>query len=175
MSLPLIHTVGHSIHPAEIFLKLLQAHGIDQLADIRSFPSSRRHPQYDAASLEGFLRSHGIKYRHFPGLGGKRKPRADSENTAWRHPSFRGYADHMGTPAFGQALDELIAFSTLSATTVMCAEAVWWRCHRQLLADALLVRSVTVQHILTSAPAKPHGLSDFAKVVDGKLSYPGLL
>jgi uncharacterized protein (DUF488 family) len=175
VSAPIIHSIGHSIHPAETFLALLQAHGIEQLADVRSFPGSRRHPQYNAEALEGFLAAHFIKYRHFPALGGMRKPRPDSENTAWQNPGFRGYADYMEMPAFGQALDELIAFSAAAPTTVMCAEAVWWRCHRRLLADALLVRHVTVQHILTSAPAKPHELSEFAKIGGGKLSYPGLL
>jgi uncharacterized protein (DUF488 family) len=175
VSPPVIYTIGHSIHPAETFLAFLQSHGIEQLADIRSFPGSRRHPHYSAAALESFLAAHGIKYRHFPALGGMRKPRPDSENTAWQQPGFRGYADYMETAAFGPALDDLIAFSAVAPTTVMCAEAVWWRCHRRLLADALLVRHVTVQHILTSAPAKPHELSEFAKVVGAKLSYPGLV
>jgi uncharacterized protein (DUF488 family) len=170
-----IYTIGHSIHPAEQFLALLQAHEVRQVADIRTVPKSRRHPQFNSATLDAYLNSRGIVYRHFPALGGLRKPRPDSVNTGWRHPGFRGYADHMQSAEFSAGVDHLLAFSAAARTTVMCAEAVWWRCHRQLLADALLARGVPVYHILGPADAKPHHLSEFARIADGRVTYPGLL
>jgi uncharacterized protein (DUF488 family) len=138
-------------------------------------PASRRHPHFAKAALATWLASAGIEYRHFPELGGLRKPRADSANTAWRHPSFRGYADHMATNEFREAVDDLVSFAAGAPTTVMCAEAVWWECHRRLLADTLLVRSVEVWHILSTAAAKPHELSEFARPVGAGVIYPGLL
>jgi uncharacterized protein (DUF488 family) len=170
-----IYTIGHSIHPAEQFLALLQAHEVRQVADIRTVPKSRRHPQFNSGALDSYLGAHGIRYRHFPALGGLRKPRPDSVNTGWRHPSFRGYADHMETAEFSAGLDALLAFASLATTTVMCAEAVWWRCHRQLLADALLGQGVAVWHIVGSAAPKLHHLSDFARLENGRVSYPRLL
>jgi uncharacterized protein (DUF488 family) len=172
---PPIYTIGHSTHPAEQFLALLQAHEVRQVADIRTIPKSRRHPQFNGDALATYLHAHGIVYRHFAALGGLRKPRPDSVNTGWRHPSFRGYADHMQTVKFAQGVELLLAFAAANRTTVMCAEAVWWRCHRQLLSDALLARGVPVCHILSSADAKPHHLSDFARVDQGRVTYPGLL
>jgi uncharacterized protein (DUF488 family) len=154
---------------------LLEAHGIKQLADIRRFPGSRRHPQFGKEALAASLGAAGISYRHFPALGGLRRARPDSINTAIRHAGFRGYADYMQTDEFLEALTELEIYSRPAATTVMCAEAVWWRCHRRFLADALLVRSVKVQHILSAAPAKPHELSAFGRPHDGRVTYPGLL
>jgi uncharacterized protein (DUF488 family) len=170
-----IFTIGHSTRPAEVFLALLRAHEIRQLADIRTIPKSRRHPQYNAAALEEFLARHAIRYCHFPSLGGLRKPRSDSINTAWRHASFRGYADHMQTDDFRRGLEDLLGFAQSGRTVVMCAEAVWWQCHRQLLADALLAQDVPVRHILEIAEAKPHRLSDFAKVSGRTVTYPGLV
>lgn len=170
-----IYTIGHSIHPAEQFLALLRAHEVRQVADIRTVPKSRRHPQFNRDALDGYLRVHGVGYRHFPALGGLRKPRPDSINTGWRHPSFRGYADHMQTAEFAAGVEALQAFAALDRTTVMCAEAVWWQCHRQLLADALLARGVGVWHIVGVAAPKPHHLSEFARLSDGRVSYPGLL
>jgi len=152
----------------------MDAHGIEQIADIRTIPKSGRHPQFNSQQLDAFLASHGRSYRHFPALGGLRKPRRDSVNTAWRHPSFRGYADHMQTKEFRAGVSSLIAFSE-RPTAVMCAEAVWWRCHRQLLSDALVARNVTVRHILGVGEAKIHALNEFARVSDGSVSYPGLL
>ena len=172
---PTIYTIGHSTHTAEQFLALLRAHEVGQVADIRTVPKSRRHPQFNGDALRAFLDAHGVAYRHFPSLGGLRKPHADSINSGWRHPSFRGYADHMGTSAFAAGIEALLDFSRAGRTTVMCAEAVWWQCHRQLLADALLARSVPVRHILGTADAKPHRLSEFARVHDGRITYPGLL
>lgn len=170
-----IFTIGHSTHSADTFLQLLKEHEIRRLADIRTVPRSRRHPQFNSETLSAFLGGHGIVYRHFPALGGLRKPKRESENTGWRHPSFRGYADHMQTPEFVRGVDELLQFSEAGVTTVMCAEAVWWQCHRQLLADALVVRGVAVWHILPGTPPKPHHLSDFARIDGLRLTYPGLL
>jgi uncharacterized protein (DUF488 family) len=170
-----IYTIGHSIHPAEQFLALLLAHEVRQVADIRTVPKSRRHPQFNRDALDRYLHTHGIGYRHFPALGGLRKPRPDSINTGWRHPGFRGYADHMETAEFSEGLEALLAFADGGRTTVMCAEAVWWQCHRQLLADALVARGIGVRHILGAANPKPHHLSDFARLDNGRVSYPGLL
>jgi uncharacterized protein (DUF488 family) len=136
---------------------------------------SRRHPQFNRDALEAFLAVHGIRYRHMPALGGLRKPRLDSTNTGWKHAGFRGYADYMETEAFQRALGELRLFAGVDPTVVMCAEAVWWKCHRRLLADALLVQGVPVWHILTAAPPNPHELSDFARIHEGKVTYPALL
>ena len=170
----MIYTIGHSTHSADAFLALLRTHSVTQLADVRTMPMSRRHPHFNRDSLEKFLAASGIGYRHFGGLGGLRKPKRDSTNTAWKHPSFRGYADYMETEAFERAFRELVAFASEGPTAVMCAEAVWWRCHRQLLADALLVQGVPVWHIV-GADAKPHEMSAFARILDGKVIYPALL
>ena len=170
----MIYTIGHSTHSADAFLALLRMHGVTQLADVRTMPMSRRHPHFNRDSLEKFLAASGIRYRHLGGLGGLRKPKRDSTNTAWKHPSFRGYADYMETEAFERAFRELVVFASAGPTAVMCAEAVWWRCHRQLLADALLVQGVPVWHIV-GAGAKPHEMSAFARIRDGKVIYPALL
>jgi uncharacterized protein (DUF488 family) len=169
-----IYTIGHSTHSADAFLALLRTHSVTQLADVRTMPMSRRHPHFNRDSLEKFLAASGIQYRHFGGLGGLRKPKRDSTNTAWKHPSFRGYADYMETEAFERAFRELVAFASEGPTAVMCAEAVWWRCHRQLLADALLVQGVPVWHIV-GADAKLHEMSAFARIREGKVIYPALL
>ena len=170
-----IYTIGHSIHPIEGFLDLLGKHRIEGLADIRLIPKSRRYPHFGLERLSGALERRGVAYRHFPGLGGRRRPRPDSINTAWRVEAFRGYADYMSTPAFQAAVESLLAFASGARTAVMCAEAVWWQCHRRLLADYLLVRGIPVLHVLSTAPPKPHELSDFARIVDGELVYRGLL
>jgi uncharacterized protein (DUF488 family) len=170
-----IFTIGHSTRTAAVFLELLRAHGIVRLADIRATPHSRRHPHFDRAALSTALATRGVAYRHFPALGGRRRPAAHSVNTAWQHPAFRGYADYMQTPAFDEAIDELVGFAGTEPTAVMCAEATWWTCHRRLLADALVVRGVRVLHIASAAAAKPHELSGFARVEAARLTYPGLL
>ena len=172
-----IWTVGHSTHPFDAFLEILQAHQIGKLADVRTIPKSRRHPHFAGPALERALAAAGIEYRHFGDLGGLRKPRADSSNTAWRNESFRGYADYMETPAFRGAIDELLRWARDGnrRVVVMCAEAVWWRCHRQLIADALVARGVEVEHIVSTSPADRHRLAQFARVTDGRVSYPGLL
>jgi uncharacterized protein (DUF488 family) len=154
---------------------LLQAHGVVQLADVRTFPMSRRWPHFNRDVLATLLSQRTIDYRHFAGLGGRRKPRPDSVNGAWQHESFRGYADHMATPEFQASLAELSRYADGGATAIMCAEAVWWRCHRRLIADALVARGVPVFHIMTTDPASPHELTSFAVVQDGRVTYPGLL
>jgi uncharacterized protein (DUF488 family) len=174
-SISVIYTVGHSVHTADAFVALLLAHGIRQLADVRTVPASRRHPHFGKDRLNALLATHGITYRHFPALGGLRKPLRDSINTGWRHDGFRGYADHMQTVQFREAIQLLEEFASVATSTVMCAEAVWWQCHRRLLSDALLVRGVPVRHILPGASPKPHELSEFARQHEGRVIYPGLL
>lgn len=174
--LPLrVFTVGHSTRSAAEFLALLTSHHIAQLADVRTIPRSRRHPHFSGDTLAAQLRQHGIDYRHFPALGGLRRPRPDSPNTAWKNASFRGYADHMMTPEFAGALDDLLTFGSMAPTAIMCAEAVWWRCHRALLADAIAMRSVAVLHIESAGPARPHRVTEFARNLEGKPVYPGLV
>jgi uncharacterized protein (DUF488 family) len=171
----MIFTVGHSTHPIEEFLELLKAHAIEQLMDVRTIPKSRRNPQYNTDALAESLHQAHIQYRHMPGLGGLRHPRKDSINSAWQNDSFRGYADYMQTPAFEASLQELINASQLHRTVIMCAEAVPWRCHRSLIADALLARGIAVADILTAKPAKPHALTSFARLDGERVTYPGLL
>jgi uncharacterized protein (DUF488 family) len=170
-----IYTIGHSTRPIDDFLALLRAHGVRQVADVRSVPRSRRHPHFAQDALSRSLPAAGIAYRHFGALGGLRKPRPDSRNTAWRHEGFRGYADYMDTHDFGEALDRLIEWTAVDATAVMCAEAVWWRCHRQLIADALVARGIDVRHITSPTAAPAHTLTDFAQADTGRVTYRGLL
>ena len=171
-----VFTIGHSTRSAEAFLDLLRAHGITGVADVRTIPASRRHPHFSRDALSTFLAAQGIAYEHFPGLGGLRKPKRDSTNTAWRHPGFRGYADHMRSAEFGEALAALTIFAKKFLASVMCAESQWWRCHRQLIADALVARGVEVRHIMSPQSAPRHELTPFAHVVDGpELRYPGVV
>lgn len=170
-----VYTIGHSTRTLDAFLALLHAHQIRQLADVRTVPKSRRHPHFAGEALARTLPEAGIAYRHLAALGGLRKPRKDSRNTAWRHESFRGYADHMETSVFQRAMDDLIAWSGAQPTVVMCAEAVWWQCHRQLIADALVARAVEVRHIMSAGPAPLHALTAFARIDDGRVTYPGLV
>jgi uncharacterized protein (DUF488 family) len=174
MSVDRIFTVGHSTRSFEQFLALLRGHGITQLADIRTVPRSRRHPQFSREPLDAELAKHGVRYRHFPGLGGLRKPRPDSENTAWRHPGFRGYADYMQTEEFDRAVRDLLAFAEGAPTAVMCAEALWWQCHRKLLADELTIRGIEVLHIASPEAAARHQVTEFGRERGGKVVYPGL-
>jgi uncharacterized protein (DUF488 family) len=176
-----ISTIGHSTRSWEAFLLLLEAHRITHLADVRTVPRSRRHPHFAGAALSASLADAGISYRHFPGLGGLRKPRPGSENSVWRNESFRGYADYMQTPAFGQALDELLEWvmearsDGRAEAVMMCAEAVWWRCHRQLIADALVAGGIEVRHIMSPDPALSHALTPFARVEGRRVSYASRL
>jgi uncharacterized protein (DUF488 family) len=174
-----IWTIGHSTRTADEFIALLRANAIDGLADIRTIPKSRRHPHFARESLDARLAQESIEYRHFAALGGLRKPRPDSPNGAWRNASFRGYADHMMTADFAAAIDELLGFGERRNVAVMCAEAVWWQCHRMLLSDALVARDVDVQHIMSAKGAstlQPHRLTPFAQIrADGRVWYPGLV
>jgi uncharacterized protein (DUF488 family) len=150
----------------------LRAHGIRTLVDVRTIPGSRRNPQFSRENLSGSLHAAGIQYHHLPGLGGLRRPRQDSTNTGWRNASFRGYADYMQTPEFGGNLDHLIEFASETATAIMCAEAVPWRCHRSLIADALVARDIPVIDILSATKSQPHAMTVFAKVEGGRVTYP---
>jgi len=170
-----IFTIGHSTRSLDDFLALLRAHGVVQLADIRTVPKSRRHPHFARDALERSLPAAGVAYRHFPALGGLRRPRLDSRNSAWRHEGFRGYADHMETPEFDAAVDDLMGWGSGAPTAVMCAEAMWWQCHRRLLADALAARGVEVRHIMSAASAPPHEITEFARIEGERVSYPGLI
>jgi uncharacterized protein (DUF488 family) len=167
-----IFTVGHSTRTWGEFVELLQEHGIACLVDVRIAPSSRRMPHFGKEWMERELPAHGIAYVHETGLGGRRRPRAGSPNTGWRNRSFQAYADHMGTAEFTDAFDRLMALATDRRTTIMCAEAVWWRCHRMLISDALTVRGWSVQHIGAGANPQPHRRTPFAVVTGEELSYP---
>lgn len=168
-----IHTIGHSTRTLAELVGLLRAHDVTLLADVRTRPGSRRLPHFDREVLERELPAAGIAYRHVRELGGLRRPRPDSPNLAWRNQSFRGYADHMQTDEFRQALDGLIELAATRSVAIMCAEAVPWRCHRSLVADALLVRGHAVRHIVGEGPAKPHSLTSFAYVERDRITYPG--
>jgi uncharacterized protein (DUF488 family) len=167
-----IATVGHSTHPIEEFVGILKAHGIHQLVDVRTMPRSRRVPQFNRENLAASLQAAGMLYRHMPGLGGLRHPKRDSTNTGWRNASFRGYADHMQTSEFRENLEKLIELATQSPTAIMCAEAVPWRCHRSLIADALLARGLDVTEILSAKQSRPHTLTPFAQVSGTEVTYP---
>lgn len=167
-----IHTVGHSTRTAEEFVALLNAHGIRTLVDVRRFPGSRRHPQFGREALERVLAGAGIAYVHEATLGGRRPVAPDSPNDAWRNRGFRGYADYMSSAGFREALDRLIARAGEAPLAVMCAEAVPWRCHRNLLADALTARGIEVRHILSEDRADLHVLNPDARVQpDGTIIY----
>lgn len=165
-------TIGHSTKPIDELLALLKAHGIQQLIDVRTIPRSRHNPQYNNEVLSKTLQHEDLSYKHMPKLGGLRKPKKDSINTGWRNASFRGYADYMQTEEFGRALDELMAESRLQRTAIMCAEAVPWRCHRSLIADALVTKDWEVRHIMSETKADRHRLTSFATVENGFLWYP---
>jgi uncharacterized protein (DUF488 family) len=168
-----IWTIGHSTRPLDGFLDLLARYQLEAVADVRRFPGSRRQPQYAQATLCSSLARIGVTYRWLPALGGRRRPRPDSPNTAWRNASFRGYADHIGSAEFSGGLDELLELSGQLRTTLMCAEAVWWRCHRALIADVLCVRGIGVMHILDAGHCVVHSYTSPARVVHGRLSYAG--
>ena len=166
-----IHTIGHSTRPLEQFLALLERSAIECLIDVRAFPGSRRYPQFNRDALAHSLPAAGVAYLHRPSLGGRRRPDPAAPPSAWRNESFRAYAAYMRTPAFREALDELIARGAERRTAIMCSEAVPWRCHRTLISDALVARGVPVQHILDSRTS-PHVLTSFAVVRDGEVTYP---
>jgi uncharacterized protein (DUF488 family) len=167
-----IYTVGHSTHSLLSFIEILTDAGIVRLADVRTVPRSRHNPQFNRDTLPQDLRSHGVAYVHTPELGGLRRPRPDSKNLGWRNASFRGYADYMETVAFVRALEDLERNSRDVPTVVMCAEAVPWRCHRSLIADALVARGASVRHLMKKGVATPHRLTSWAVVRGGRPTYP---
>jgi len=167
-----IFTVGHSTLPIEDFIALLKTYGIESVADIRTVPRSRHNPQFNADALGSALNAGGIDYRPIPALGGLRHASKDSRNTGWRNQSFRGYADYMQTPSFESGLEVLIKMSGERRTAIMCAEAVPWRCHRSLVADALLVRGIAAIEILSATNYRMHELTSFARVRGGQITYP---
>jgi uncharacterized protein (DUF488 family) len=168
---PTVHTVGHSTRGLEELVGLLEAFEIRLVFDVRRFPGSRRYPHFGRDTLAASLSSRGIEYRHEPDLGGRRSPRPGSPNHAWRAAAFRGYADHMATPEFESAIQR-VAESCSQHPAVMCAEAVPWRCHRQLIADALVARGIEVHHILGRGQTMPHALHPQARVTaEGRIVY----
>ena len=169
---PVVLTIGHSTRPIEEFIRLLRAHGVQRVIDVRRLPRSRHNPQFDRANLSPALHRARIHYRHVPGLGGLRKAGRESRNTGWRNAGFRGYADYMETPLFRASLDRVIALSKHERVVLMCAEAVPWRCHRSLIADALLVRRVEVLEITSGVRARPHLLTPWARVMGTHITYP---
>ena len=169
----MIYTIGHSTRELGEFLGLLAAHRVMQVVDVRRYPASRRHPQFARDALAAALQESGVGYHHEPALGGRRAARRDSANTAWRSAGFRGYADYMETPAFEDALARLRELARARPTAILCAEAVPWRCHRQLIADALVARGEEVGHILDVTRVDPHRLSAHAQMLPGgRLRYP---
>ena len=167
-------TIGHSTRPIDEFLELLRAHSVELLADIRSVPRSRRHPQFNTDALAAVLGTAGIEYLHLPGLGGLRKPLPDSPNGGWKNESFRGYADYMQTPQFRESLDRLLHLASEQGVAIMCAESVPWRCHRSLVADALTARGVEVEHIMSATKRQSHRVTPFARIDGEQVTYPGL-
>jgi uncharacterized protein (DUF488 family) len=169
-----VWTIGHSNRDIATFIELLKTHGISQVADVRRFAGSRRQPQFGSEPLEQSLRAQEIGYRHLAALGGRRRRSGGpSPNTGWRVESFNAYADFMATNEFELGLEELMAWALRRPTTLMCAEALPWRCHRRLIADALVARGWQVLDILSPRPAKPHELTPFAHVDHGSVTYPG--
>ena len=167
-----VWTVGHSTRTAADLIRLLADHGVGWVADVRTAPGSRRNPQFNREPLAATLAAAGIGYVHLPGLGGFRRSRAESPNTGWKNASFRGFADYLDTPAFAAALEELEGLARRERTALLCAEAVPWRCHRSLIADALTVRGWRVVHILGEGHCQEHHLTPFARVDGLHLTYP---
>lgn len=173
VGLLVVLTIGHSTHPLDEFLGLLRAHGVTRVVDVRTVPRSFHNPQFNKSRLPRSLKKVGLAYVHIPGLGGLRHARRDSKNMGWRNTSFRGYADYMQTPEFEEAVSQLIRLANRDRIALMCAEAVPWRCHRSLIADALLVRGVPTEHIMTLTRSPVHTLTPFAEVHGTLLTYPG--
>jgi uncharacterized protein (DUF488 family) len=167
-----IWTIGHSTRTIDYFISLLEENGIKLVVDVRSLPGSKRYPQFNKEALSASLNKVGIRYEHCPELGGRRKPRPNSCNIAWRNPSFRGYADYMETEEFRKGADRLVDLANdAGRTVIMCAEAVWWRCHRALVSDYLKARGIEVMHIIDANKSDPHPYTSAARIVNGKLSY----
>jgi len=174
MAVRAIYTLGHSTRSQEQFLSILAAFSIDTVADIRTVPRSIRNPQYNQDEFARWLGESGLDYVHFRDLGGLRHPRKDSVNDGWKNASFRGYADYMQTAQFETALEQLIELACRRTVAIVCAEAVPWRCHRSLVADALVVRGIEVHDILGASDGRPHALTPWAEVDDFRITYPRL-
>ena len=168
---PTVWTVGHSTRPLEEFLAVLDAYGIELVADVRRFPGSRRLPQYAEPALDAALAARGIAYHWLPAPGGRRRSTAATPELGWRHPAFRAYAEHMATEEFADGLFELLMLASGLRTVVLCAEVLWWRCHRRIIADVLTSLDVPVVHIRDGRNAEPHRLAAPARLVDGWLTY----
>jgi len=169
---PGVSTIGHSTRTVEEFLTLLRRHGIQLVADVRSIPRSKRNPQFNRETLSATLAEAGIRYAHMPELGGFRRPRPDSPNSGWKNDSFRGFADYMQTVEFRAALEKLIAAARRDRTAILCAEAVPWRCHRSLIADALVFAGIPVEDILDLDHSQPHRMTPFAHWDGALVTYP---
>ena len=171
---PTVWTIGHSTRSAAELNYILANHEIAHLADVRSFPGSRRYPQFNRERLAESLLSVGVNYHHLPTLGGRRRAHSNSKNTSWKNQSFRAYADHMDTSEFQEGISELIDLATEKRTVIMCAEALWWRCHRSLIADYLKLRGSVVIHLMDATHTQLHPYTSAARIVHGKVSYEGL-
>jgi uncharacterized protein (DUF488 family) len=169
--LPAIWTVGHSTRTEGEFLDLLGEYRIEAVADVRRHPGSRRMPQFGSSALQASLTRRGVEYLWLPGLGGRRQPAVDSPNTAWRNASFRGYADYLHTELFAESFTNLLSLAHGLRTAIMCAEALWWRCHRSLIADVLKSLGYEVTHILGPGSSSPHPYTGAARLVEGQLTY----
>jgi uncharacterized protein (DUF488 family) len=172
---PSLWTIGHSTLTIEEFIDRLRSFEIQLLADVRSFPGSRRYPQFNRENLNASLAEAKIEYQHFPELGGRRRASPDSTNMAWENEMFRGYADHMQTEQFRDGIARLLDLASRRRVAIMCAEAVWWRCHRGLISDYLKADGFEVTHIMTASKSEPHPFTSAASIIDGRLSYGGLL
>jgi uncharacterized protein (DUF488 family) len=165
-------TIGQSTRKIDHFISLVEENGIKLVVDVRRLPGSRRYPQFNKEALADSLGQHGIRYEHFADLGGRRKPKHTSHKTAWRNASFRGYADYMETEEFRKGIERLVDLtSEVGPAAIMCAEAVWWRCHRALISDYLKARGIEVIHIVDANKSEPHPFTSAARIVDGGLSY----
>jgi uncharacterized protein (DUF488 family) len=174
MKKPSIFTIGHSTRRIDEFIELLHMHDVEEVVDVRSIPMSRHNPQFNRDALKHSLKGNGIRYKHLKKLGGLRHSRKDSINLGWRNLSFRGYADYMSTPEFSEGLEALMKIASSRETAIMCAEAVPWRCHRSLVADALIKKGWLVRDIIGGVSAAKHRLTPFLKVRKGQLTYPAL-
>ena len=170
-----IWTIGHSTRTIDEFVGLLRSFHIETLVDVRTYPGSRRYPHFNKPDLAASLTKAGVEYQHFPELGGRRRAKPDSINMAWRNEMFRGYADYMESEEFVNGIERLGALAQARPTAIMCAEAVWWRCHRSLIADYLKAKGMTVIHIMSEEKAEEHPFTGAARIVNGELSYRGVL
>jgi uncharacterized protein (DUF488 family) len=172
---PSLWTIGHSTHAIEDFIGALSSFSIRAVVDVRSYPGSRRHPQFNKENFRAALAQASVEYLHFPELGGRRRAKPDSTNVAWRNEMFRGYADYMETTDFHEAIARLLEAGRPRRTAIMCAEAVWWRCHRSLISDYLKANGIEVTHIMSIGKSQPHSFTAAARIVNGQLSYRGIL